>query len=180
MSTTQINTGTEEKQLHVRIPIEFYRKLKVKCTYADESIQDYVVRLIAESLGENSVEGGSLLIVEDEAVLRESLRDWLSSNHRVQVSATGEEAFELISNEDFDIVITDVRLPGKSGLDLVRGLKATKPYIKCVVITAYPSVELAVEAMKEGAFEYLAKPVDPERLEEIIQRILAKRKTNKG
>jgi DNA-binding NtrC family response regulator len=180
MSTPQLNTSTEEKQLHVRIPIEFYRKLKVKCTYADESIQDYVVRLIADSLGENSVEGGSLLIIEDEAVLRESLRDWLCTAHRVQVAATGEEASELISKEDFDIVITDVRLPGKSGLDLVRELKATKPYVKCVVITAYPSVELAVEAMKEGAIDYLAKPIDPDRLEDLIQRILAMRKTNKG
>ncbi len=180
MNTPQINTSMEEKQIHVRIPVEVYRKLKVKCTYADESIQDYVVRLIAESLGENLAEGGSLLIVEDEAALRDSLKEWLGGIHQVQVAATCEEALELVSKEDFDVVITDVRLPGKSGLDLVRELKTTKPYIKCVVITAYPSVELAVEAMKEGVIDYLPKPVDPDSLEEIIQRILATHKKNKG
>lgn len=180
MNNVQINANTRKKQLHIMLPLEFYRKLKVKCTYSDESIQDYVTRLIAESLGENSLEGGSLLIVEDEAVLRESLKDWLGSAHQVQVAATGEEASELISKADFDIVITDVRLPGKSGLDLVREIKAIKPYVKSVVITAYPSVELAVEAMKEGAIDYLAKPVEPEKLEEIVQRVLAKRKTNKS
>lgn len=166
----------EEKQLHVRIPREVYRKLKVRCTYADTSMQDYIVRLIVESMGDGAAEGGSVLIVEDEAIVRESLRDSLKDSHQITTADTGEEALELIKKQDFDVLVVDVRLPGKSGLQVVREVKQIKPYIKSVVITAYPSVELAIEAMKQGAVDYLIKPVLAEDLEKLIRELLSKRK----
>lgn len=106
------------KQIHIRIAEELYRKLKVRCVYEDTSIQDYVLKLIAQSMGQHSAEGGSLLIVEDEAIVRESLRDWLQDIYQVATAETGEEALELIKEQDFDIIIVDVRLPGKSGLQV--------------------------------------------------------------
>lgn len=165
------------KQIHIRMDEEFYRKLKFRCVYEDMSIQDYVLGLIAQSIGQHSAKGGSILIVEDEAIAREALEDWLKDIYQVATAETGEEALELIKERDFDILIVDVRLPGKSGLQVLREAKELKPHTKCIVITAYPSVELAVETMKLGAVDYLIKPVSPAGLEELIRGTLFKYKT---
>ncbi len=170
----KIDMDDEKRQLHLRISIEEYRKLKVKCAYDGTSMQDYVVNLIAESLGEYPDKGGSLLIVEDEAILRESLKDTLEDAHVVTTAETGEEALELINKRDFDILIVDVRLPGKSGIEVIREVKQSKPYIRSIIITAFPSVELAVEAMKQGAVDYLVKPINVEDLENLIWGNLSK------
>jgi len=170
-----MNEGT--KQIHIRIADDLYKKLKVRCIYEDTSIQDYILKLIAESMGQHYGVEGSILIVEDEAIVRESLKDWLKDIYQVATAETGEEALELIAKKNFDILIVDVRLPEKSGLEVIKEVKEIRPNIKCIVITAYPSVELAVEAMKLGAVDYLVKPVAPERLEELICEALLKCKT---
>jgi DNA-binding NtrC family response regulator len=162
------------RQLHVRIPEEVYKKLKVKCISEDTSIQKYLVKLIAQDLGEYPAERKLVLIVDDEAILRESLGDYLKDTYQVVTAGTGEEALELIEKQDFDILVVDVRLPGKSGLQVLREVKESKPYIKSVLMTAYPSVELAVEAMKLGAADYLIKPIAPDNLENLIREILIK------
>ena len=161
----------EGKQLHVRVSKDLYTKLKVRCVYEGISIQEYLIRLLRESMGQTSVEGGSLLIVEDEAILRESLCDLLKDAHTVAMAGTADEALDLIRKQDFDILITDVRLPGKNGVELIKEVKEMKPYIKSIVITAYPSVELAVETMKQGAVDYLTKPVQVEDLERLIWQV---------
>jgi DNA-binding NtrC family response regulator len=167
----------EQKQIHIRIPDELYRKLKVRCVYEDTSIQDYVLKTIAQSMGQQYAGEGSVLIVEDEAVVRESLRDWLKDIYQVMTAETGEQALDIVEKQDFDVAIVDVRLPGKSGLQVLSEVREKKPYIKCIVITAYPSVELAVEAMKLGAIDYLIKPIAPERLERLMRDTLVKCKT---
>lgn len=164
------------KQLHVRIPEDVYKKLKVRCVSEDISIQEYLVKLIAQSLGEYPAEKKLVLIVDDEAILRESLGDYLKDTYHVVTAGTGEEALELIEKQDFDILVIDVRLPGKTGLQVLREVKESKPYIKSIVITAYPSTELAVEAMKLGAVDYLIKPVAPDNLERLIRETLLKGK----
>jgi DNA-binding NtrC family response regulator len=169
----------EKRQLHLRVPAEDYRKLKVKCAYDGVSIQEYITKLIAESMGEYPDKGGSVLVVEDEAIVRESLQDALKDAHVVTTAETGEEALELIKKKDFDILIVDVRLPGKSGIEVVREVKQTKPYIRSVVITAFPSVELAVEAMKQGAVDYLVKPIRFDELENLIWENLSKARQRK-
>jgi len=169
----------EDKQLHVRIPRELYMKLKVKCAYEGTSIQDYLLGLIIDGIGANGGHGPSLLIVDDESIVREALRDSLKDSHEVVEVGTAEDALSLLSKRDFDMVVTDVRLPGKSGVELVKEIRETKPYITSVVITAYPSVELAVEAMKQGAVDYLVKPVSADDLKKIVERFRI-RKEEKG
>ena len=164
----------EKKQVHLRIPKDDYRKLKVRCAYDGTSMQDYIVSLIAESMGEHPAKGGSLLIIEDEAILRQSLNDSLKDSHAVTTAETGEQALELIKQKDFDILIVDVRLPGKSGIEVIREVKQAKPYVRSIVITAFPSVELAVEAMKQGAVDYLVKPIRFDELENLIWENLSK------
>jgi DNA-binding NtrC family response regulator len=162
------------KQLHVRVPEGVYKKLKVKCVSEDTSIQEYLAKLIAQSLGEYPAEEKIVLIVDDETILRESLRDYLKETYQVSTAGTGEEALQLIEKQDFDILVIDVRLPGKTGLQVLREVRKSKPYIKSVIITAYPSAESAVEAMKLGAVDYLIKPIAPDDLERLIRETLLK------
>ena len=95
-----------------------------------------------------------VLIVEDEAIMRESLRDWLKDEgYEVEIAEEGEEALRKIGEREFGVAVLDLRLPGKEGLEVLREATAQDPKLKGIVITAYPSVETAVEAMKIGAVE---------------------------
>jgi DNA-binding response OmpR family regulator/ferredoxin len=114
-----------------------------------------------------------ILIVEDEAIMRESLEDWLkNSGYHVETATEGEEALRVIGERDFGIAVLDLKLPGKDGLEVLREAKERNPQIKGIIITAYPSVETAVEAMKMGAIDYLPKPFDLNELEERISKTL--------
>jgi len=114
-----------------------------------------------------------VLIVEDETIMRESLRDWLKDGgYEVETAKEGEEALEKIGEKEFSVAILDLRLPGKDGLEVLREATMKDPKIKGIVITAYPSVETAVEAMKIGAVDYMVKPFAPDALESRIQEIL--------
>jgi DNA-binding NtrC family response regulator len=116
-----------------------------------------------------------ILIVDDEPIVRESIRDWLKdAGYQVATAESGEEALEMLKKQDFSAVIMDVRLPGKTGISTLKEMKAIKPGIKSIVITAYPSEELASEAKKYGAIDYLIKPVNPDDLEKLIRETLQK------
>jgi len=115
----------------------------------------------------------SVLIVEDEAIMRESLRDWLKDRgYEVETAQEGEEALQEIGKRGFGVVVLDLRLPGKNGLELLKEATAQNPKLKGIIITAYPSMETAVEAMKIGAVNYLVKPFAPDALEKSIQEVL--------
>jgi DNA-binding NtrC family response regulator len=114
-----------------------------------------------------------ILIVDDEPIVRESIRDWLKdAGYQVCTAESGEEALKLMESQDFSILVLDVRLPGKTGIQILKEIKALKPHVKSIVITAYPSVELAVEVMKLGAVDYLIKPIAPDELEKLIRETL--------
>ncbi len=127
--------------------------------------------------GQQTTEGGKemkpVLVVEDEAIMRESLRDWLTDGgYPVETAEHGEEALKAIGERDFSILILDMKLPGKNGLEVLREAKAQKPQLNGIIITAYPSIETAVEAMKIGAIDYLPKPFSLDALEELIHKTL--------
>jgi CheY-like chemotaxis protein len=114
-----------------------------------------------------------ILVVEDETVMRESLRDWLSDGgYLVETAEHGEAALKAIGKQDFSLLILDMKLPGKSGLEVLQEARAQKPKINGIIITAYPSIETAVEAMRIGAIDYLSKPFSLDALEELIQKTL--------
>jgi len=114
-----------------------------------------------------------ILIVEDEAIMRESLRDWLTDiGYQVETAEEGKEALKIAAEQDFGVAILDLKLPGKDGIEVLREAKAKKPQLKGIIITAYPSVGTAVEAMKEGVIDYLPKPFDLNELEKLIRDTL--------
>ncbi len=117
----------------------------------------------------------NILIVDDEPIVRESIRDWLNdAGYQVATAESGEEALEMIKRQDFEVIVLDVRLPGKTGITVLKEVKALKPEIKSIIITAYPSEETATEAAKLGAVDYLIKPLAPDDLERLIRETLAK------
>jgi DNA-binding NtrC family response regulator len=114
----------------------------------------------------------SVLIVDDEKHTREGLQQALSEHYDVSLAASADEAFNLMAEQSFDVIVTDLRMPGKSGLKIVDKALSLPNKPAVLMMTAYGTVETAVEAMKRGAVDFLTKPVNIERLEVLIQRAL--------
>jgi len=116
----------------------------------------------------------SVLVVDDEPIVRESIRDWLTeAGYPVATAETGEEALELVATRDFSVLVVDLRLPGKTGIKVLEAVKAERPWIRTIVITAYPSAETVQEARRLGAVDYLLKPFAPDNLERLIDETLS-------
>ena len=112
-----------------------------------------------------------VLVVDDDSLMKDFLKEALGrSDYSVDLASTGEEALEKIKDKDYDIILSDIRMPSMSGMEL---LKATREYIpdaKVVMMTAYGTVENAVEAMKLGAFDYVMKPFSADEIELVLKR----------
>ena len=103
-----------------------------------------------------------VLVVDDEEVVRLGYRRVLSSDgFNVMAAGNGVEALELMGDDRFDVVLLDLRMPGMDGMQVLRAIKEQWPQSEVVVVTGYPSIETAKEAVKLGAYDYLAKPVVP-------------------
>jgi len=118
-----------------------------------------------------------ILVVDDEEGVREFLAEALEDDgHVVTRAGDGREAAETIRAQAFDLLITDLKMPGLDGMELLRLVRAEQPEIEVIVLTAHGSVETAVEAMKQGAFDYLQKPIDsPAELRLLASRALERR-----
>ena len=118
----------------------------------------------------------SLLIIDDEASQLESLKSFLKRrDYEVLTASNGHEGFNLVQSNLIDVVLTDYRMPNWDGLTVLKNVKEFNPEIDVVVITAYGSVEDAVNIMKAGAYDYLSKPIDLDELENLLNRIYEKR-----
>ncbi len=117
----------------------------------------------------------TVLIVDDEKHTREGLMQALDDSYDVYLAANADEAFNLLESEEFDIVLTDLRMAGKSGMMVIDKALNMPVNPVTIMMTAYGNVETAVEAMKRGAFDFLTKPVNLEKLEILIKRALKSR-----
>jgi DNA-binding NtrC family response regulator len=107
----------------------------------------------------------SILIVDDEEIVRRShLRSLAGTGCHTEAAADGEEALRVLEKHPFDVVLLDLRLPGLNGLDVLKAIKSRWPESEVVVITGYPTIESAKEAVRLGAQNYLAKPIGPDDL----------------
>jgi len=122
------------------------------------------------------MESAKILVVDDETsilkLLKEALTQW---GYQVTCVSTGTEALEAIRTELFDAAITDIRMPEMTGLDLLREIKRHDESIEVVVMTGYPTIASAVEALKEGAYDYLSKPLILDELRHLMARVTEKR-----
>ncbi|HEU4390964.1 MAG TPA: sigma-54 dependent transcriptional regulator [Blastocatellia bacterium] len=118
-----------------------------------------------------------ILIVDDEQIVRESLGDWFRQEGYVaDVADSAKAALEMLTRKTWDVYLLDVRMPGIDGLELQRKLMEVQPDATVIVMTAYASVETAVEAMKHGAYDYIIKPFDPDDLEHTVRNAVERKK----
>ncbi len=123
-----------------------------------------------------SESGGRILVVDDEAIARDNLALALArQGHDTVTAGNGDEALERLRAEDFDLVLTDLKMEGMDGLALLRSIKDQFPDIEVVVLTGYPTVDTAVEAMRAGAYDYLAKPYRLDEARMLVRKALEKR-----
>jgi DNA-binding NtrC family response regulator len=118
--------------------------------------------------------GKSILIAEDDALFRSFLSTVLKEEgHRVEEARDGKEGLSRLKSGEFDLVISDLKMPGLSGMDLMREGRKEKPDARWIIITAFGSIDSAVEAMKAGASDYLTKPLhNPDELRHVVRRVL--------
>lgn len=113
-----------------------------------------------------------ILIIDDDEVLRNEFRELLESEgHEVSVAIDGERGVEAARAHPFDLVFTDLKMPGISGIDVIRELTASNPRTFLVMVTGYATVETAIEAMRIGVFDYVQKPFRIERIRAILESI---------
>ena len=117
-----------------------------------------------------------LLIVDDEAPTREALLRYLRRNFQVKGASDGAEAIEYIASENFDLVLTDLRMPRSDGMSVLEAVQGKTPRPACILLTAYGSISDAVKAVKAGAFDFVAKPIKLDKLDEVISQALKDRK----
>jgi DNA-binding NtrC family response regulator len=118
-----------------------------------------------------------ILIVDDELIVRESLGSWFrEEGFTVDIAQSAKEALEKLTKGEWDIYLVDIKMPGMDGLELQRKIKDINRDATIIIMTAYASVETAVEAMKQGAYDYIVKPFDPENLQLLIRNALERKR----
>ncbi|MCB4792889.1 MAG: response regulator [Elusimicrobia bacterium] len=116
-----------------------------------------------------------ILIIDDDAYIQNACSDFLrSQGYAVSVAGTGEKGVELLNGSSFELVITDYKMPGMDGLEVLKYVKKNYPKTDVIIITAYGTIENAVKAMSQGAYDYLAKNFTLDELEIVVKRCLEK------
>src|SRR5262249_30428721 len=118
---------------------------------------------------------GRILVADDHDVLRGGIARVLAPQHEVVEAANGNAALEKLHQGPFDVIITDLRMSGSDGMDVLRSARALQPSASVILMTAFASVATAVEAMRLGAVDYVQKPFDIEEMEVKVARALEHR-----
>ncbi|HEY5470955.1 MAG TPA: sigma-54 dependent transcriptional regulator [Bacteroidales bacterium] len=112
----------------------------------------------------------SILIVDDEESVRDSLYNWfIEDGYRVECAENANRALSMLESDSFDIILADIKMPGMDGLEMLRRIKLLKSDSIVIVMTAFATVDTAVQALKDGAFDYVTKPFDPDDLSHLIR-----------
>ena len=114
-----------------------------------------------------------ILIVDDERIVRESLFHWFEEDgYCVDTAEDGETALKKFEKDKYDLLLVDMKMPGMSGLDFLKKVKEIDKDTIVILITAFASVPSAITALKDGAYDYVTKPVDPDELAHIVKKAL--------
>ncbi len=113
-----------------------------------------------------------ILIVDDEKNIRLTLSQALETlGAEIDTASTGEEAMTKLRGREFGLILLDIRIPGMDGMEILHRVHEIRPDIRVIMITAYATIESAVEAMKLGAVDFLQKPFDPKEIRELVSRV---------
>jgi len=122
-----------------------------------------------------------ILVVDDELIVRDSLKEWLEEEgFSVDMAESGQDALDKLSANSYHLMLTDIKMPGMDGVEVLQKSKEIFPDLAVVMMTAYATVETAVEAMKTGALDYLIKPFDPDKLIPMVLNIYEDLEASQG
>lgn len=122
------------------------------------------------------LQGAKILIVDDERTTRLSLSEIFTlRGATTAVAADGQEALDLIAKNSYDLIVLDIKMPGVSGLQVLETVQRVAPATVVILLTAHATVDSAIRALRQGAFDYLLKPAQPKTIIEVVERGLAKR-----
>ena len=121
------------------------------------------------------MKSGNILVVDDEKVIRDGCQDILRKDYYVECIETGREAINALAKDLFHLVLLDLKLPDIDGMQVLEKIKKENPHVEVIVITAYATIESAVEAVKKGADDYISKPFTPQELRLSVQKALRKK-----
>ncbi len=114
----------------------------------------------------------AILVVDDEEIVRDSLASWLEEDgYRVDTAPDGPTALGKLAEQGYAILLVDLKMPGMDGLQVLAQTRATQPDAQVIIMTAYATVDTAVQAMKQGAYDYLVKPFEPEELSLMVGKL---------
>ncbi|MDQ7778586.1 MAG: response regulator [Planctomycetota bacterium] len=114
-----------------------------------------------------------VMVVDDEAIVRESVSEWLAgAEFDVSSAEDGDKALDALKRGGVDAMVLDWKMPGRDGISVLREVRRTEPQTRVIIVTAYGTVQNAVEALKIGASDYMLKPFEPAELEKVLRRVL--------
>ena len=114
-----------------------------------------------------------LIIVDDERIVRESLKHWFEEEgYIIDTAENGNEALQKFSVNKYDLALLDMKMPGMTGLELLKKIREIDENCVSILITAFASVPTAIQALKDGAYDYVTKPIDPDELNNIVKNAL--------
>ncbi len=122
---------------------------------------------------------GNILIVDDDKAIRYSLKRMLEEKYSILTAQNGKEALDRVKESSPDLIIMDIKMPGRNGIDVLKEIKLIDPKSLVIIMTAYGTTETAIEAMKYGAYDYILKPFPILRMKELVEKALALRKLMK-
>src|SRR6201993_71969 len=121
---------------------------------------------------------GKLLIVDDELSVRDSLAKWFTEEgYEVGMAESANEALTRVAETTFDVALVDIKMRGTDGIELQRRLHEIYPDMLVIIMTGYASVETAVAALKNGAYDYVNKPLDPDEIAHLVKNAIAHKRT---
>jgi heterodisulfide reductase subunit A len=170
----EFNAGlTRRKAIYLPVPHAVpnpYMIDSISCTHCGACIEACPSNAI--HLPEKKKEGFRILIVDDELIVRDSLKEWLEEEgFAVDMAGSGSEALDQLAKQAYQLMLLDIKMPGMDGVEVLQKVRESFADINVIMMTAYATVETAVEAMKIGALDYLVKPFDPETLIPMVLRI---------
>ncbi|MBN2557636.1 MAG: response regulator [Clostridia bacterium] len=122
-----------------------------------------------------------VLVIDDEKNIRTLIKNCLEGNdYDVEIAVNGEEGYAKLSSEDYEIALLDIQMPGMSGLELLRKIRENNIKVDIVMMTAYGTVERAVEAMKLGAIDFISKPFTPAEIRDIVENVIKRRQLDEA
>jgi two-component system response regulator HydG len=126
------------------------------------------------------VNKGRILIVDDEGVVRNSLCEWFTDEgYTTKGVAGGREAIDAVEKDDWDLALVDLKMPGMDGIEVQRQLRERDPELTVIIMTGFGTVDTAVQALKQGAYDYLTKPIDPDELSHTVEKAIEHRRARR-